>query len=1425
MKQIFLILTIYTCLNNLVYGQNQKSLFDSSKHQNNYSKYNGLIRPEGIDTIKQKDYYIEQHGSSLLMTFPENTSITIQNIFERAKGILVKNDLTQFIFTKKEVDNAGFNVYSYEEYYNGIKVSGGYYKINERSNGKIFSVTGRNISGLSINIIPKLSAEDALHFAKSDFSSFFDENTISTLRFSNTLPELLLVPKTSLYDADNYLLAYSFQLEESQTASSINYYIDANNGEVIKKFTNYMSSAATGNGQSIYSGNQSFTTEYNGSAFLLNDAARNIFIYNSNYSSISPVDIAGNFTDNDNNWSDQMADIISIDIYSINSGWDEFGLELHPDLYLKFFDKDNNFLFETDPQNDLILPFNFNVKGIVAYPFILEIWDKDLFGYDDDLVCGLFIDDALELASYTDGAASIQVHKRLTQNPAIDALYGLQKTYDFYLEKFGRNSYNGSHSPINAYINFSPNLLFDGAFCVNNAKFDPTYNSMIFGIGDGITYSPFVEFDVTGHEFTHQVIRNTSNLNYSNESGALNESFADIMGTSLEYYTKGITPSLWVLGQNFISNPFAYERSISNPNLSYQVEGWKQADTYHGNYYFPTDDTFWDTYYLGGIDPLVDYGNDASKDYGGVHFNSGVQNFWFYLISQGGTGINDLGQPYTVVPIGIDKAMEIAYNNFAFQLNETSTFIDAVNSSCAHTAGLYGFESSEYNSIRNAWYAVGLLDVPGYYCSGIQDLTDPTGTITDGSFASNYNNYVNCSWYIHPVGATTISLSFSEFYTELGHDSITVYDGNSILDPILLSWSGHGSLPPVINSTSGEMLIVFKSDGDINDLGWTAVYTSTTSIVNCSGLTVMTGSSGYLTDGSGPANYSNNNMCTWLIEPSFATTITLNFSAFNTESIYDYIKIYNGYNSGGTLLGTYSGSSIPSTITSTGPALFLQFVTDASITSSGWSIYYTTDGIDPITTSMSSYEYWFDNNYADDNTGTISGPSPYFNESIDVSTLSNGLHSLHIRFKDANNLWSSVITQFFVKVPQINTPNLISNYEYWFDSETYASVNSVSLLSPVTPCNWNDVIDVTDLSEANHTVHFRFQDINGVWSSVVTDTFSRVPFVKADFTVSPTSICAGSSVTFDNLSQNALTYLWNFGDGGTSTAYEPTHTYTTGGAYTVTLTATNVGLGISDVLTTPNAVTVIQPNPVITPGGPTTFCSGGSVLLSTGVGFTSYQWYKGAAPIAGATNSNYLTNKSGSYTVKVFQGTCFATSAPIIITVNALPNATITNLDGTNDLCFDTSIKLKANGGGGFTYQWLKGASLLAGATSQTYNAISTGNYKVKVTAATGCSKTSTALTIIKTCKLGDSIVEAEQLMVYPNPNDGKYTLVFNSECNDDIIITIYDAAGRLVLEESGKVEDNLFSKNYDLTGYAKGSYLVKVVCDEGAHYVNVVVQ
>ena len=119
-----------------------------------------------------------------------------------------------------------------------------------------------------------------------------------------------------------------------------------------------------------------------------------------------------------------------------------------------------------------------------------------------------------------------------------------------------------------------------------------------YGKGDGLKFNPWVSLDIVGHEVSHGVTQSSAGLIYQNESGALNESFSDIFGEMIENYTDD--PNDWLMGDDRTDG---FIRSMSNPKDK------SDPDTYKG--------TNWKT---------------TSGDNWGVHTNSGVQNYWFFLL-------------------------------------------------------------------------------------------------------------------------------------------------------------------------------------------------------------------------------------------------------------------------------------------------------------------------------------------------------------------------------------------------------------------------------------------------------------------------------------------------------------------------------------------------------------------------------------------------------------------------------------------------------------------------------------------------------------------------------------------------------------------------------------------------------------------------
>jgi Zn-dependent metalloprotease len=264
---------------------------------------------------------------------------------------------------------------------------------------------------------------------------------------------------------------------------------------------------------------------------------------------------------------------------------------------------------------------------------------------------------------------------------AVSVQWATEQAYEYYFKKHGRNSYDNQGSAIISYVHVDRNW--------DNAAW--SRNKLLFG--DGSNNNPLVELDVVSHELTHGVTQYEAQLQYSYEPGALNESFSDILAKAVEFDTFGDTAT-WQMAKHFRDGGL---RDFSNPNLK------NQPDTYAGDLWFT-----------------------GYEDSGGVHYNSGVQNFWFYLLCEGGNGVNDHQLSYSVNSIGMEAATNITYRNLTEYLSYFSDYLDSRIGSLLATSDLYGKNSAIYQEVANAWDAVGVIDEPIITSVELYDITATT---------------------------------------------------------------------------------------------------------------------------------------------------------------------------------------------------------------------------------------------------------------------------------------------------------------------------------------------------------------------------------------------------------------------------------------------------------------------------------------------------------------------------------------------------------------------------------------------------------------------------------------------------------------------------------------------------------------------------
>lgn len=250
---------------------------------------------------------------------------------------------------------------------------------------------------------------------------------------------------------------------------------------------------------------------------------------------------------------------------------------------------------------------------------------------------------------------------------AVSAHVNAGIAYEYYRTTHGRNSLDGSGGTIFSVIHVTDNdRPMDNAY----------WNGKVMAYGDGnVAFRPLARgLDVAAHELTHGVIEHTANLQYLSQSGAINESMADVFAMMVDRDD-------WLVGEDVV-NPTYFPSGALRSFIDPHNGGTRPRDR------------GWQPRHMSEYQQLPE---TPEGDNGGVHVNSGIPNHACYLIAQ---------------QIGRDKTERIYYRALTTYLRRTSQFLDLRRSIIQAARDLYG-NGPEASAAAQAFDAVGITDGGG----------------------------------------------------------------------------------------------------------------------------------------------------------------------------------------------------------------------------------------------------------------------------------------------------------------------------------------------------------------------------------------------------------------------------------------------------------------------------------------------------------------------------------------------------------------------------------------------------------------------------------------------------------------------------------------------------------------------------------------
>ncbi len=526
--------------------------------------------------------------------------------------IAIKNPTEEFKLIDKKTDELGQTHFKMQQTYKGIKVHGGQVWLHAED-GKVNLFNGRNYpTPILENVTPSISKSAAQAIAKQDVSLKTTIKTLSGLEQKligeQKEPELLVYHPLNSNKAQ---LAWHYRFHPN-VSNEWEYFIDAQSGEIINAYKtlcqlHYHTEFDTKSEECVDNDNSHPVTPDNSTQPITGNSQPATRNTPQNGPAVSNATDLNGFNQ-------------TMNTYEIGSNF--FLIDASRPMYNSSRSKLPN-----DPVGAV-----WTINAQNKYP---ENRDFE--------------------------AIHVVTNNNNWSDPiSVSAHSNAGFAYDYFRTTFGRNSINGNGGTVLSVVNVSDE---DGSG-LDNAFWTGT--AMMYGNGK-TAFEPLAKsLDVAGHEIAHGVIQNTANLLYQGESGAMNESFADVFGVLIDRDD-------YLLGEDVVNRNIFRSgalRDMADPNNG----GTRLGDP--------------------GYQPAsVSQQFFGKQDNGGVHINSGITNRAFFLVANN---------------IGKDKAEQIYYRALTTYLVRTSQFVDLRASLMQSARDIHGTGSQEVAVIAQAFDAVGI---------------------------------------------------------------------------------------------------------------------------------------------------------------------------------------------------------------------------------------------------------------------------------------------------------------------------------------------------------------------------------------------------------------------------------------------------------------------------------------------------------------------------------------------------------------------------------------------------------------------------------------------------------------------------------------------------------------------------------------------